>query len=231
MRILFKNLGLVGAGILAVIWAYAAVAAPLTRPYGPSDYLGGRPAVGPKVNAEFANIVSWLNGGNIASSNVAGFGIITGNIADGAVTKQKLSAADLENVELTSTSITGTTPVAVPGAVTLVSTGRPILVTLNSSHISPVMAAGNGLKITGTSTTLALGNIGFYLDGSALQCVYRLAIQKTVSETLLQSTIPSSLVCMVYNVTAGSHIYSISGSTDGPNSTLQISGSLQAIEL
>jgi len=58
-----------------------ANATTIVRPYGASDYAGGAKAVGSKVDSEFDTIVNWLNGGNIASGNIAAFGVLKTNLS------------------------------------------------------------------------------------------------------------------------------------------------------
>jgi hypothetical protein len=143
-----------------------AYATSFTRPYGASDYAGGAKAVGDKVNAEFAYISSWLNGGNIATGNVADLGIATDNIADGAVTADKL--ADV-NIKFTGSSgeyyITGDNTLAqiTNLSTTITTTGRPVQLMLQS--VATTIGAGDyGYLYTG-------GNGGeahvFLMNGSA----------------------------------------------------------------
>lgn len=135
--------------LLAVLVCLVAVgtfasATTITRPYGASDYAGGTKAVGSKVNAEFANIVAWLNGGNIGSDNIATGGVATANIASFAVTNTKLGAASVSLDKLAASSIAVTaaavysTTSEVPATVTNLSTtftasGRPVHVSLENN--------------------------------------------------------------------------------------------------
>lgn len=150
----------------------------LTRPYGASDYAGGTKAVGSKVNAEFANIVSWLNNGNIATDNIATGGVATANIAslavttakinNGAVTKAKLDTANLKVTG--SSSVYALTGTLVPATITnlsttFVSNGRPVSVRMEPNPGS-YLNSGATLITSFVSTDTAGGNIFFLRDSS-----------------------------------------------------------------
>jgi len=102
-----------------------AFATSFTRPYGASDYAGGAKAVGTKVNAELAYISSWLNGGNIATGNIANLGVSNSNLA-------------ASNIKFTDGSgtffVTGATTLAqIPNLSTTITTvGRPVQIQLQS---------------------------------------------------------------------------------------------------
>lgn len=136
-----------------------ALAGTYVRPYGPSDYAGGAKAVGSKVNSEFADIASFLNGKNIASSNITSLGVTTDNLAAGSVTTVKLSP----NYGVTAGSglmtILGSTTLRqiTNLSTTFTSYGKPV-------HLQLVPDAGGG---TCGST---LSYISFtYAAGSSLQ--------------------------------------------------------------
>lgn len=152
--------------LLVAIYTYAALATTITRPYSSSDYAGGTKAVGAKVNAEFQNIVSWLNGGNISSDNIATSGVATANIASFAVTTAKILDANVtlaklesSHISVTSSSSLYQTLSEVPATVTNLSTtftpsGRPITVALE-----PVAATYQNGGITRYDGFVSGGNI------------------------------------------------------------------------
>lgn len=142
MRNFLKNNALAILVCLVTVGTFAS-ATTITRPYGASDYAGGTKAVGTKVNAEFASIVAWLNGGNISSENIATSGVATSNIASFAVTtakiaNQNVTFAKLEAPKISVTSSSSAYVLAespTPATVTNLSTtftasGRPITVAL-----------------------------------------------------------------------------------------------------
>jgi hypothetical protein len=121
--------------LLVLFFGYAALtlAGTYVRPYGTSDYAGGQKAVGPKVNAEFAGITAFLNGGNLGSTNLSAQGVATSNIADAAVTVAKLGAGNLVVTDSSSNyQATGSvTPFSVTNlSTTITTTGRNVLVSL-----------------------------------------------------------------------------------------------------
>lgn len=175
MRKFLKNNALAILVCLAAVGTLAS-ATTITRPYGASDYAGGTKAVGTKVNAEFASIVAWLNGGNISSDNIATAGVATANIASFAVTsakiatlavsKDKLSAANLSVTSGSSLYLLENT--VTPATVSNLSTvftsqyGRPTRISLEpnpgtyqasgfSAHRSFIQAAGNGASSLGSA--------------------------------------------------------------------------------
>lgn len=144
MRNFLKNNLLAIIVCLTVAFTYAS-ATTITRPYSASDYAGGTKAVGAKVNAEFANIVAWLNGGNIGSDNIATSGVATANIASFAVTNPKLGYQSVtldklypSSISVTASSASYSTTSEVPAVVTGLSTtfvasGRPVKVSLETN--------------------------------------------------------------------------------------------------
>jgi len=121
----------------------------IVRPYGPTDYAGGAKAVGSKVNAEFQNIVSWLNGGNISSNNISAFGVASSNIADNAVITSKIANNAVTKAKLSGNytqtgfsgylSITDTSTTALlvtNNSTTVTTSGRPVLVTFGGSALT-----------------------------------------------------------------------------------------------
>lgn len=145
MRTFLKNNALAILVCLFAVGSFAS-ATTITRPYGAGDYAGGTKAVGSYVNAEFANIVSWLNNGNITATNIGTGGVATANIAsyavttakivDAAVTKVKLSAANLAVTSASSLYVLSNTTLAatITGLSTTITTSlRPVRVSLEAN--------------------------------------------------------------------------------------------------
>lgn len=165
MRNFFKHNFL---SILVCLCVTAALASATTinRPYGSSDYAGGAKAVGAKVNAEFDNIVDWLNGGNISSGNIAALGVQGVNL--------------FANFKITSSSsyFTMTSPTAATItnlSTTITTSGRPV-------HVS-LQGAGESYMINGTSTLRS-----FLMSGDGMWNAANMLFMRD-SSTVSQQTI------------------------------------------
>ncbi len=167
---------------LFAAFTYAS-ASTITRPYSAADYAGGTKAVGAKVNAEFASIVSWLNGGNIGSDNIATGGVATANIASFAVTTAKLNggAVTLDKLEAAHIYVTSSSSVSQAAAqptpavitnlsTTFTATGRPVNVSLEAYPapyiLNGVTTYGSGVTAIADGTIGASGAIFFVRDSS-----------------------------------------------------------------
>lgn len=133
----FLKNNLIAIVVSLVTFGALSFATTITRPYGPTDYAGGQKAVGTKVDAEFQNIVTWLNTGNISSINIEAGGVSNENRSD-------------SNFKVTSGSSlyqnTGSIA-AIDNLSTVLSTyGRPVLVRLE--------AANEAFLISSVSTTV-----------------------------------------------------------------------------
>lgn len=226
------------ANVLCLLLAVnTAAASTITRPYGSSDYLGGAPAVGPKVNAEFDNIVTWLNGGNIASGNVASFGIATSNLADNSVTHAKLANLGQQRASLSVTSIATTAATSIPGSVTLTTTGRPVFILLNGDVPgSATLSSAVGISIASSTQTTIRGKVAIYRDGATVVCAQLFEEVKAVAEVGFKQTIPPSSIACIDVPTAGSHTYQVYGSTAGNSDATAVTltipaGTITAFEL
>lgn len=183
MRNFLKNNAL---AILVCLFAVATVgsATTITRPYGSSDYAGGTKAVGSKVNAEFANIVAWINGGNISSDNIATAGVATANLASFVVTEAKIAAyavtpgkLSVRNLKITSSSSLFTlsntvTPATITNlSTTIVASGlRPLSVRLENNPGTYVSSGVNreagGVETVGANALTVGSNIFFVRDST-----------------------------------------------------------------
>lgn len=206
MRSFLKN------NLIAILVCLGALtslsfATTITRPYGPSDYAGGQKAVGSKVNAEFQSIVDWLNGGNIASGNIAASGVITANIADGAVTNVKRGAANYA-VTTSSSLFSNTAALAqVTNLSTSITTyGRPVLVRLeaaNSSYLISNISTTRGEVYSSDSS--GAGSYITVLKNSSTLAKQRLPYQGASGE----NRHPCSAYTVLDAPTAGTYTYSV----------------------
>ena len=160
----------------------------ITRPYSLPDYAGGTKAVGTKVNAEFQNIVDWLNGANIDNTNLAFKGIVGSNIADLTITNDKLAPLFITGASQSTFAVTGVTVAAASGITTDYESvsGRPVLVGLSggSAIISSdtetpvigivVITRDNTIVYQGTfGTVLQTAQTGYkhYIPASAIRFI------------------------------------------------------------
>lgn len=147
MKNFLKN-NLIAILVCSLMVSTFAGAGVVTRIY---EFTGGTKAVATQVNAEFDNIVDFINGGNIASNNIAAFGITAANINSDAVTTAKIQDLAVTTAKLANASVTDaklsisalTTTFIADGAVT-----RPkqAALTINKS--------GTVASFTTTSTSL-----------------------------------------------------------------------------
>lgn len=228
MRNFLKNNAL---AILVCIFAVGAVgsATTITRPYSSADYAGGTKAVGSKVNAEFANIVSWLNNGNITSPNIGTGGVATSNLADlgvttakidnNAVTPGKLSAP---NIKVTSSSSLFTlsntlTPATVTNlSTTIVASGvRPISVRLENNTgtyvSSGVDLPSGGIETIGANA-LTVGSNIFFVRDSSTTAHWPIALTAG-------SRVPCNFSYTEQNPAAGTYTYTVKASNGDASAT------------
>lgn len=161
-----------------------SLATTIVRPYGPSDYAGGTKAVGSKVNAEFQNIVNFLNGGNIASGNIAASGVLTINIADDAVTTAKIPDGAITPAKLSASNIVissvstvyihaGVVSAPVPDLTATITThGRPVLLRLQSAKTTSVIGASPDAIIYSEDAAHGGSNLFFIRDAATIQANY-----------------------------------------------------------
>lgn len=217
MNFLKNNL----VAILISLAAYGtlAYANTIVRPYGPPDYAGGQKAVGTKVDAEFQNIVTWLNTGNISSVNIDAGGVETVNLADDSVTSAKMGALNITISDASSYfSTNATTDQDVTNlSRTITSYGRPIKIELQST--ATVYPYNDGL---GNLTTLSSWVEAPTGDNG------RILIIKG-SSTLVDNRIedgrsPCSEFSYIDQVPAGTYTYKIAARVDTGGGSLEISG-------
>lgn len=118
--------------IAAMLFASSSEAVVVSRLY---DFEPDTPAEAEKVNAEFDNIISAINGNLNGTDNIAQSAISTGNIATAAVTQVKLGAkgeqvSDSSGIAQRSSDSAGLVPNLV-GNLTVVS--RPVFVGLQAA--------------------------------------------------------------------------------------------------
>lgn len=183
MRTFLKN------NLLAILVCVFAVgsfasATTITRPYSSSDYAGGTKAVGAYVNAEFQNIVSWLNNGNITSVNIGTGGVATANLASFSVTEAKIAAyavtpgkLSAPNLKVTSSSSLFTlsntvTPATITNlSTTITASGfRNLSVRLENNPGTYVSSGADrpsgGMETIGANALTVGSNIFFVRDAS-----------------------------------------------------------------
>lgn len=209
MREFFKNNLLAILVSLCAIGVYAS-ATTITRPYGSPDYAGGAKAVGSKVNAEFDNIVNWLNGGNIASDNIAALGIAGSNIAAHTITADKIS----RNYKVTASSgvfsiaDSNTTLQTITNQSTTITTyGNPVRIKLVPASYS---GSCNG-SVGGSYVSFGLdtGGVGtanayFIRDSSTVAAFY---MNRFYANTLKETRLQCSSFEAVDVVAAGTYTY------------------------
>lgn len=148
---------LIASGAVSAL-SYAAT---YNRPYNSTYYTGGTKAVGPVVNAEFQAITDWINGGNIASGNIAALGVYGYNLFSNFLITD--SSSLFTNTGATPQQITNFT-----GSIT--TSGRPVALSIQGT--------GTTYMITGSSTLAGLiysddlasrqSYLAFYRDGSII---------------------------------------------------------------
>jgi len=159
-------------GVLFFGYAAYALASTYVRPYGSSDYAGGQKAVGSKVNTEFESLTSWLNGGYIASGNIASLGVATSNVANGAITPAKIASSNLKVTSSSSAyAMSSVTPATITNlSTTYTSNGRPVYIGLEASpetYLSSLVATyGSGITTTADPAKGYSGAI-FFVTGSS----------------------------------------------------------------
>lgn len=185
-----------------------AFATSFTRPYGASDYAGGAKAVGAKVNAEFAYISSWLNGGNIATGNIAAFGVANTNLA-------------MPNLGITtsSSSFSGQGPnlVSVTNLSTTITTvGRPVEIRLQNAYdlvtISSSQTTIDGVYSDDTTSTRPGSSVMFIRDSAT---VSRMAVPYKGTNVYN----PCSSYSYIDQPSSGTYTYAVKVSNSGSNST------------
>lgn len=186
-----------------------AFATSFTRPYGASDYAGGAKAVGSKVNAELAYISTWLNGGNIASGNVASLGILRTNM-------------EAVNLKVTSTSSSfsgaGAALVSVTNLSTTITTvGRPVAVQMQSAFDSVVISGAattiDGVFSDDNSSSRPVSGVMFLRNSAT---VSRMAVPYHNSNKDFN---PCASYSYIDQPSAGTHTYAVSVSSAGSGST------------
>jgi hypothetical protein len=160
MKNFLKN-NLIAIFVCSFLVSTFAGAGVVTRIY---EFSGGTKAVATQVNAEFDNIVDFINGGNIASNNIAALGITaaninssavttakiadlavtTGKLADGAVTDAKLSISALTTTLIADGAVTRPKQ----AALTINKSGTVAIFTSTSTSFTDV----TGLTVSITST-------------------------------------------------------------------------------
>lgn len=191
---------------LSLFYSYAAVGGVITRPYGSSDYAGGTKAVGSKVNAEFDTIVNWLNGGNIASDNIAAFGVGTANLANGSVTQIKLATKTVSSGVLTINSTSTTVATAVTGSISVTGTGRPIFIGLKGTLSSTLPGL---LTVSSTSTAIIKGHIEIWRDSTVISSQAFGMGSTSSGSTLRAHEPPSSFWVIDDGASSGAHTYTV----------------------
>lgn len=215
----FLKNNLVAIVVSLLTFGALATANTITRPYGPPDYAGGQKAVGAKVNAEFENITTWLNTGNISSLNIASGGVETINIADGAVTPEKLSALNITITDassyFTTTSTTQQDVTNLSGSIT--TNGRAVVVEMIPTDTQYPYDDGLGNVNTLSSwyeaPTTDDGHVLLIKDSSTL-----------VDYRVNTGTGPCSAFSYVDDVSAGTYTYKVAIRTDAGLGAIVVSG-------
>lgn len=188
MRNFLKQNSLLVLVCLALLYSFAATGTTITRPYSSSDYAGGTRAVGSKINSEFESIVSWLNGGNISSPNIAPSGVATSNLADESVTQAKLADKTVATGSLTITSTSTTVSTTASNNATLSGTlGRPVMVGLMASSL------GGSIKVASDSVANPLATIEIWRDATMVS-TQTFGTSKNAGEASYSVTIPATAV-------------------------------------
>jgi len=197
-----------------------AFATSFTRPYGASDYAGGAKAVGDKVNSEFAYISSWLNGGNIASGNVANLGIL----------RENMEAVNLE-ITTSSSSFSGQGPILVDVtnlSTSITTSGRPVEVKMQSAY-DAVVISGSSTTIDGVSSddtsSSTPGSAVMFIRDSAT--ITRMAVPSQAGNVYN----PCSSYSYIDQPAAGTYTYKASVSNAGTNTTYVYNCRLMVREL
>lgn len=195
--------------IIALLWATAAPAVTVSRIY---DFQPDTPAEADKVDAEFDNIISALDG-NLSSVNIAAGGIATANLATASVTTTKMGAQN--RTVSTSSGVAqrdATTDSVVPnltGSITVIS--RPVFVGLQA--IGGLSAPGrisyrhNGGGATDNSAYVSFRRVG--LTGS-LATVNQTSVGArsiTSSADDILEQLPCSSYWFIDNPGAGPYTY------------------------
>lgn len=167
MKNFLKN-NLIAIFVCSFLVSTFAGAGVVTRIY---EFSGGTKAVATQVNAEFDNLVDFINGGNIASNNIAALGITaaninssavttakiadlavtTGKLADGAVTDAKLSISALTTTLIADGAVTRPKQ----AALTINKSGTVTLFTTTSTSYTDV--TGLSVSITSTGRPIYIG--------------------------------------------------------------------------
>jgi len=199
-----------------------SVASVIVRPYGPVDYAAGTLAVGPKVNAEFENITSWLNGQNIGSDNIATGGVasvnfkasslITRTFAAESVPKTKTPSNHSQSTGSGDFVIVSTGTTTVPGlSASITTSGRPVLVSLQGGDATVVCQLGfidygNVQSQFGNSTDDKIA-LGVVRDGVTISNSRIGRIEDLVVDSIQR--FPCGSFRFVDFPSAGTHTYSI----------------------
>ena len=197
--------------ILLIFFGYTAYALANTysRPNGTTQYVGGAKAVGPAIDTDFNSVVTWLNGGNIGSTNVSALGIAQSNIALNAVGPSQLSVG-VQGVTSSSSIalIQSVTPLQVGTLSTTmtVSGVRPVLVRLEPNPGSYLLGGASVFHsyLKFTTTDAGSANI-FIIKDSATTAVHTLES--------INSYGPCSSLSYIDQPSAGSHTWAVMGST------------------
>ena len=197
---------LIALMIFSLLFAFAADANVLVRTNGTTQYIPGQKAVGPNIDADFNNIVNWLNNGNIGSNNLTQFGVGPSNLAQYNVTITNGSSAFL---------MSGVTPVQVTNfSVSFVASGfRPVKVSLEPNP-SPFLYNGiqnYGSVMYGSTAGSDVSNIYMVRDGSTVTDVYLSSnlLNAAVSAVPAYFQTPCSAFTYTDLPSAGSHSYII----------------------
>jgi hypothetical protein len=194
---------------IALLIPSIAIASSFTRPYGASNYLGGGKAVGPIVNAEFAYISNWLNGGNIASGNIAALGVLRSNMEP-----VNLKVTD------TSSNFTGQGPALVSVtnlSTTLTTVGRPVAIQMQSAFDIITITSGkttiDGVFSNDNTSAVPVSGIMFLRNSAT---VSRMAVPYHDGNHTFN---PCASYSYIDQPSAGTHTYAVAVSNAGSNTT------------
>lgn len=204
MRNFLKN-NLLSLTVCVLTIASWTVAGTITRIY---TFAGGDRAIATHVNAEFNNVLDFINNAGIGSNNIAGGGIATANIASYAVTKAKLDTATL-TISANSGAFSGTNPhtLAVTNlSTTITTTGRPVRMSLVSGGTFTVSSASTNVSYV-MATNSTTSNILFLKD-NVTTVIFPLVGASAAG-------LPCSAFQFVESPSAGSHTYSVAVKASG----------------
>lgn len=195
---------------LAALSGFAA-ADTLTRPYSSVDYQGGAKAVGAYVNAEFQNIVTWLNTGNISSQNIAASGVY--NVNRGPANFKITSGSSLYTNTGSLSSVTNL-------STTITTFGRPVLVRLEPANTAFLISSASTTKGYVTSSDSSGAGSFFILNRDNSTLAQQPIPYAGASNERLS---PCSNYSFLDTPTAGSYTYS-AAVVSNPGVTATVAG-------